>query len=948
MGIFDRAARFLDDALLPDDARRALERSEALLAEGRAKEAEAAFRALLEARPGLGRALLGWGRSLVAMGDLDGARIAAAEAQRFMPDDPRVLLLSGQLALELGELGAALSAAREAARRLASEGGPELADACALRARVESRRGRPDRAARELRKAIAADPSRVAHRVALVVALAEAHERASALRVARELAEAQLDERAALDIGLALQRLREPSAARPWLERAASAGEPRALEGLGRVALDAGDARRAETQARMAIARGGGASALELLADALVSEAASAARDAGASQRAAEAAEALLAAASATNDPERFIRASRFVPLGDPRTIDRVADAADRVVPGLASTRALRAWSLLARGKLEVARSLLADPGTEPRAVLAAARLALLDGEPSRALEWLARLDAEDLEDDRRGALQADAALQSALRRDALRALWRGPDGEVDLAAAIDAVAAFARERALGEVERRSSALRDELDRPLLLAILGEFNAGKSTLVNAFLGADVAPTGILPTTATLNVLRGGAERRVRVVRSDGTTREGDHGEIRRLLEEAEAGGSSIDRVEITLPSELLERVWVLDTPGSNAPNPAHEALAAEALRRADVALWVFDAGQAGKASEGRILAQIRASRREVFAALNKVDRLAPDALERVTRTLAEAMPELAERLMPVSARRALEARLAGDAEADRASGFPALLELLDREVFERARPLKRRACAGRLFALLDDALATEPEALASSRRAAEAGRAATLALRALEDRLTSELDDALARLEVGQRAALAEAAREVLAFVRPRSGRFGGHDADPEDRAFLAELLGSRFEQVADRTAAELAARLAERVVLAAPSLGGDEHRLLVQARVAPAVSGAFAHFAGYQAGALDGGSIRRFFEEALPSITLSEAAIAEALLGLSASPRDTLRPRLEASLSAALDALVADVEAGVEASRRRVQELRSRTFEPLRALRDVLTELVA
>ena len=47
-----------------------------------------------------------------------------------------------------------------------------------------------------------------------------------------------------------------------------------------------------------------------------------------------------------------------------------------------------------------------------------------------------------------------------------------------------------------------------ERSRPLRLCrIVGEFNAGKSTFINAVIGADIAPTGILPTTATLHHLR---------------------------------------------------------------------------------------------------------------------------------------------------------------------------------------------------------------------------------------------------------------------------------------------------------------------------------------------------------------------------------------------------------------------------------------------------------
>src|SRR5438094_5396990 len=36
------------------------------------------------------------------------------------------------------------------------------------------------------------------------------------------------------------------------------------------------------------------------------------------------------------------------------------------------------------------------------------------------------------------------------------------------------------------------------------LVILGEFNHGKSTFVNSMLGQDVLPTGITPTTASIN------------------------------------------------------------------------------------------------------------------------------------------------------------------------------------------------------------------------------------------------------------------------------------------------------------------------------------------------------------------------------------------------------------------------------------------------------------
>lgn len=942
MSLFDRAARFVDDVLLlPEEVRVALAHAEAMLEGGRAKDAEVAFRRILETRPQLGRAALGWTLALLALGDLAGARVALAEAQRSLPDDPRVTLASARLALEAGELGAALAASREAARRLAAEGGRNFAAACAIRAEVESRRGRADRAVRELRKAVAAAPDEPSHRVALTVALAEARDRAGAVRAAREVPADRVAIADALAVGLALSKIGEAEAAETWLHRAAASGESRAILALARLALRAGDVALAERRARMAVARGGGAEALVFLSEVLSHEGEDGSVDAAA-RRDDEAGQAAIAAAAVSADPELFVRAARLVPLRDPSTLERAADDIERAMPGYGGARALRAWARLVRGQIDEARALVDETSSEPRALLALARIALEDGDPSRALALLDRAEA--------GAgppRRSDARVAQAMRRDALRALWRDRRGEVDLAAAIDGVATFARDRGLIDGERRALALRDELDRPLLLAILGEFNAGKSTLVNAFLGADVAPTGVLPTTATLNVLRGGAERRVRVVRKDGTTREGDYAVLRDLLRDAEAEDAEVDRVEITWPSEILERVWILDAPGSNAPSPAHEALAQEALRRADVALWVFDAAQAGKATEGRVLSAIRASKREVIAVLNKVDRLAQSDLERVMAALLDAMPELGARPVALSARGALRARLTSDEDAYVASGFPALLERLERDVFSRSRALKRRACAGRLLELLADALATESDAVSGFRQAAAEACAAARIVRQLASQAFSEVDCALDEVEEGQSHALVEAAREVISFVRPAVGRFGAHEADPEDRAFLAEVLHARFEQVADRVATRLSVAFAERLgaTVPSPEPGWLE---LVRARVAMAVAVPFAHFLGHQEAALEAGALRRFFDEVLPTLPLSEVAVAEALATVRAHPREVLRPRLEGSLRALCEELADELERRAKASLEAQRALVAGTYEPLRALRDVLGELTS
>jgi ribosome biogenesis GTPase A len=51
----------------------------------------------------------------------------------------------------------------------------------------------------------------------------------------------------------------------------------------------------------------------------------------------------------------------------------------------------------------------------------------------------------------------------------------------------------------------RLEELRHRLEHERLqLAVLGQFKRGKSTFINALLGADVLPTGVIPLTAVAN------------------------------------------------------------------------------------------------------------------------------------------------------------------------------------------------------------------------------------------------------------------------------------------------------------------------------------------------------------------------------------------------------------------------------------------------------------
>ncbi len=366
--------------------------------------------------------------------------------------------------------------------------------------------------------------------------------------------------------------------------------------------------------------------------------------------------------------------------------------------------------------------------------------------------------------------------------------------------------------RYVGEISRAAA----NLDQPLLVTVMGEFSSGKSTFVNAFIGADVAPTGITPTTATINVVRYGRERGGRIIAADGATLElGWDALMSHLRALTPDAARAIDRVEILVPLPQLEKINIVDTPGLNSIQPEHEATARAFIARADAVVWVFTASQGGKSSEKKALQSIRDEGKRVLGVLNKSDQLTTDEISEVTGFIGSTLGDLVEAVVPVSARDALTWRRTGGIKD---GNWAELSTALEERFFRQARALKRDACARALRAVIHDAEGQLAGARTRATAAADAARAG-------RDELLASARQFVAEAVVDERKALSEqmsllyrrAAREVLDLVRPRRLPFSSHTATLADRDYLIALLSSGYESAIEggrrRVAAELATR---------------------------------------------------------------------------------------------------------------------------------------
>lgn len=132
--------------------------------------------------------------------------------------------------------------------------------------------------------------------------------------------------------------------------------------------------------------------------------------------------------------------------------------------------------------------------------------------------------------------------------------------------------------------------LADQVDQPCVVAVVGRVKAGKSTFIKALLGEDLAKVGTTETTATINYFRYGVPLPGRPVRcywrSGQVTDEsrafldGLQGNDLETLRRADG----IDHLEYRLNNPYLERVTLVDTPGTGAAIDEHQDRTAEFMR----------------------------------------------------------------------------------------------------------------------------------------------------------------------------------------------------------------------------------------------------------------------------------------------------------------------------------------------------------------------------
>jgi small GTP-binding protein len=355
------------------------------------------------------------------------------------------------------------------------------------------------------------------------------------------------------------------------------------------------------------------------------------------------------------------------------------------------------------------------------------------------------------------------------------------------------------------------------------LVVLGEFNHGKSTFVNALLGQDVLPTGITPTTASINHVVHAQNPTARVVLSSGESRYLEPTQLKEWVTVAGGHASEVAFVELGYPSELLvNNVVLVDTPGVNDLNEQRAEVTYGYVPRADAVVFLLDAGQALKDSEREFLRSrvLESARDRLIFVLGKMDLLNADERVAVVDYVRQGLAQITTDpiVFPLSAKDWAKS-------GDPASGMPQLLAYLERFLArDRAQVILDNAAAdaARTAAYLESNLGVRLYSYDLDINQLEERIAA---VREQLDSSKRKLDELHVRIEADASSIKNQIGLDLEAFaktfVQALPVQIDGNDAD-EIKKYLPAFIEDKFKEWAEVEGAKLAAmleHLAEEVI---------------------------------------------------------------------------------------------------------------------------------
>lgn len=245
------------------------------------------------------------------------------------------------------------------------------------------------------------------------------------------------------------------------------------------------------------------------------------------------------------------------------------------------------------------------------------------------------------------------------------------------------------------------------------LVIVGLFKRGKSSLINAIIGRELAPVAVTPLTSVITFFEFGQETRAEVLFEDGRRIDVDPYQVAQYISEEEnpENKKQVQYLKIFTDSPILENVVLVDTPGLGSLFSHNSDTTLKFLPKIDAALFVLSADIPISKTDEEFLVQMKSSIPNVLFVLNKSDLLQPAELKKMMGYNLNSLKKIFQTnpsdidLIPVSARNFFS-DVAGNGSANRGN-INQLREKIDEQIIVAKDEILLTQSVRRLLSLSD-------------------------------------------------------------------------------------------------------------------------------------------------------------------------------------------------------------------------------------------------
>ncbi len=235
------------------------------------------------------------------------------------------------------------------------------------------------------------------------------------------------------------------------------------------------------------------------------------------------------------------------------------------------------------------------------------------------------------------------------------------------------------------DIEEFQKNLEEE---KFIVSVCGQIKAGKSTLLNSLIFKDlVLPSADIPETAKLTILNYGEKPKfkayfytkeewesiknsdywenIKKLMNEITKKTGeiltpeeyfgkihDHDNLSQLKDYVGAKGKYtlfVKTVELFYPSDILKEITIVDTPGTNDPDPARSAVTKEWINRSDAVIYLTYAGRAFDRADKEFIEEylMTVPKDKIIIGVTKIDTVSDykNVINNIERTAKDSLGE---------------------------------------------------------------------------------------------------------------------------------------------------------------------------------------------------------------------------------------------------------------------------------------------------------------